>query len=97
MACVAVVVPLAEELFFRGFVYGTAERWKGANAATVASIVLFAVVHLPQQWGAWGAFASVTLTGVVLTLLRRATGSTLVPALAHVAHNALITLLALGL
>ena len=97
MACVAVVVPLAEELFFRGFVYGTAERWKGANAATVASIVLFAVVHLPQQWGAWGAFASVTLTGVVLTLLRRATGSTLVPALAHVAHNALTTLLALGL
>ncbi|MBX3251817.1 MAG: CPBP family intramembrane metalloprotease, partial [Myxococcales bacterium] len=95
VALVAVVVPVAEEIFFRGFVYGAAERAKGANVATALTVIAFALVHLPQQWGAWGAFASVTLTGLVLTLLRRFTGSTLVPALAHLGHNGLITLVSL--
>lgn len=92
----AVVIPVAEELFFRGFVYGTLDRRFGANVATLATIVLFSAVHLPQQWGAWGPVASVVLTGIVLTLLRRYTRSTSVPAAAHVLHNALNTLLALG-
>jgi len=58
--------------------------------------VLFALVHLPQQWGAWGACASVLLLGLCLGLLRRYSGSTRAPALAHLAHNAILTLLALG-
>lgn len=95
MGSVAVFVPVAEEIFFRGFLYGTVERLRGANIATLVTIVLFAVVHLPQQWGAWGAFAAVTTTGIVLTLLRRFTGSTLLTALVHLAHNAFITMWAL--
>jgi hypothetical protein len=93
VALVAVFVPVAEELFFRGFVFGTVERARGANVAMLVTVVLFALVHLPQQWGAWGAFVSVAFTGLVLTGLRRATGSTLLPALVHLAHNAVITLL----
>ena len=92
----ALVAPLAEELFFRGFLYGAFERRFGANAATATVVALFAMVHLAQTAGAWGAFASVALTGLVLTLLRRVSGSTLVPALAHVAHNAWLTLGALA-
>ncbi|MEO0325881.1 MAG: CPBP family intramembrane glutamic endopeptidase, partial [Myxococcota bacterium] len=92
----ALLAPLAEELFFRGFLYGAFERRLGANAATALVVVLFAVAHLAQSVGAWGAFASVALTGLVLTLLRRASGSTLAPALAHVTHNALLTWGALG-
>ena len=95
VGCVAVCVPVAEELFFRGFLFGVLERAHGRALATVLTIVLFAVVHLPQQWGAWGAFASVAATGAGLTLLRLATRSTLVPAVAHLAHNGFITLLAL--
>ena len=87
----ALVAPLAEELFFRGFLYGAFERRLGANAATGLVVVLFALVHLAQSFGAWGAFLSVAMTGLVLTLLRRVSGSTLVPALAHVAHNGLLT------
>jgi len=90
---IATFVPFAEELFFRGFVYGELERKAGAAAATASTVVLFAVAHLPQQWGAWGAFASVTVTGLVLTVLRWAGKSTLLPAVAHVAHNAIITIL----
>ena len=95
VALVAVFVPVAEELFFRGFVFGTLERVRGANVALAITVVLFAVVHLPQQWGAWGAFVSVAITGLALTLLRRFTGSTLLCALVHLSHNAWITLLAI--
>lgn len=95
MGSIAVFVPVAEEIFFRGFLYGTVERLRGANVATLITIVLFALVHLPQQWGAWGAFIAVSFTGVVLTLLRRYTGSTLLTAIAHLAHNAFITMWAL--
>ncbi|MDH5492468.1 MAG: CPBP family intramembrane metalloprotease, partial [Myxococcales bacterium] len=94
-AAVALLVPLAEELFFRGLLYGRLEARYGPGAALGLTALLFALVHLPQQWGAWGAFASVALTGLVLTLLRRLTGSTLVPALVHLTHNALITAFAI--
>ncbi|MCU0677085.1 MAG: CPBP family intramembrane metalloprotease [Myxococcota bacterium] len=95
VALVAVFVPVAEELFFRGFVFGTLERVRGANVALAFTVILFAVVHLPQQWGAWGAFASVATTGLALTLMRRFTGSTLLCALVHLGHNAWITLLSI--
>jgi len=87
---------VAEEIFFRGLVYGALEKRFGAGAAIAGSAVLFALVHLPQQWGAWGACASVLLLGLCLGLLRRYSGSTRAPALAHLAHNAILTLLALG-
>ncbi len=95
VALVAVVVPVAEELFFRGFVFGTvAARWGGA-AAFAVTVTLFALAHLPQDWGAWGALTSIAVTGVGLTALRWWTGSILVPALAHLAHNAVIVALTL--
>ncbi len=93
VASIALFVPVAEEVFFRGFVYGVVERARGANLAMVASVVLFALAHLPQQWGAWGPFLSVAFTGVVLTVLRRAAGGVLLPALVHLAHNAWIAFL----
>lgn len=95
-ACVALLAPVAEEIFFRGMIYGALEKRFGSGAAIAGSTLLFGLVHLPQQWGAWGAFASVLLLGLCLGLLRRYSGSTRVPALAHLAHNAVLTLIALG-
>lgn len=95
LGAVAVIVPLAEELFFRGLVYGRLDKAFGAAVAVPATATLFALMHLPQQWGAWGAFASVATTGLVLTLVRRYTHSTLVCALVHLLHNALITVFAI--
>lgn len=96
VALVAVVVPVAEELFFRGFVYGTIERSHGARAAFAASVLLFAAAHLPQVWNAWGAFSAILLTGLVLTALRARTSSVLVPALAHLAYNGVNVVLGLA-
>jgi membrane protease YdiL (CAAX protease family) len=91
-ATVAVLVPFAEELFFRGFVYGTAVRRFGPVSAFVLAAALFSLAHVPQLWGAWGPLASVTLTGIVLTSLRAWSGSVLLPTFTHVAHNAVIVL-----
>lgn len=85
-ALLGMVVPLAEELFFRGFIFA-ALRAKGLGLACAGTIALFTLAHAQQVWGNWGALLSVTLTGVVLTLLRAASGSTLVPAVAHVLFN----------
>ncbi len=96
VALIAVVVPIAEELFFRGFLYGTLARRFGEAVAFVATVLLFALAHLPQEWGAFGSLASIFIAGVGFTALRWWTGSSLAPTLAHLAHNTLIVALTLG-
>lgn len=90
-ASLAVLVPLAEELFFRGFVYGVlAERSRAL--AFLGGWLLFVLAHAPQTWGQWGALVAIFVTGLVLTALRWASGSTLVPALAHLVYNGALAL-----
>jgi len=90
VAVVAAVAPVVEELFFRGFVYGWAERRLGSAGAFFLSATLFTLAHAAQTWGAWGAFASVALVGFTASGLRWASGSTLVPMVAHFVYNASI-------
>jgi membrane protease YdiL (CAAX protease family) len=85
-AMLGMAVPLAEELFFRGLVYGALTPL-GKPLAALGCVLLFALAHAQQTWGNWGALASVTLTGAVLTALRSLSGSTLVPAVAHLLYN----------
>jgi membrane protease YdiL (CAAX protease family) len=85
-ALVGMAAPLAEELFFRGFVFGALRRL-GTTAACLGSGALFVLAHVQQVWGNWGALSSLVLTAVTLTGLRALSGSTLVPALAHLLFN----------
>jgi len=94
VATVAVVAPVAEELFFRGFLYGSMRTRLGVVSAAAITVIAFVLPHLPQVWGAWGALAALLVTSVTLTLLRVVTGSTVVPAIVHLTHNALLALLA---
>lgn len=94
VATVAVVAPVAEEVFFRGFVYGSLAPRVGVLVASAITVVAFVLPHLPQVWGAWGALGALVFTSIVLTALRVLTGSTVVPAVAHLTHNALLALLA---
>jgi membrane protease YdiL (CAAX protease family) len=64
-----VLVPVGEEVFFRGFIYGTLRRW-GRVSAVVLSSVLFAAVHLQIVH-----FLPILVLGVVLALLYERTGS----------------------
>ncbi len=85
-AALGMAVPLAEELFFRGFVFGALTPL-GTGRAVLGSVCLFGAIHAQQAWGQWGALLAVTMTGIVLTGLRAVTGSTLVPAVAHLLYN----------
>jgi hypothetical protein len=94
----AVIAPIAEEVFFRGFVFGAIDdgRWGGRRAlAFTFAWGLFALAHLQQAWGNWGGLLAVTAAGFVFTTLRMLSGSTLVPALAHLVYNALLSISAL--
>jgi len=91
VALVSVLVPAAEELFFRGFLFGALEDTGGKAVAVVGTTVLFAAAHLPQTHGAWGAVAAIAVTGLVLGALRAATGALLPCIVAHLAHNALLS------
>lgn len=87
---VAFLAPVAEEVFYRGFVFGALERSYGTLLAAVCSATLFALVHLPQTWGAWSGFTGVALAGIAFTLIRVVTRSTAASAAAHLAHNFII-------
>ena len=88
-ALLAVLVPLAEEIFFRGFVYGTTLHF-GHAAAFIVSVLLFVAAHAPQVWGGWGGLVAVAFTGLGLTALRTWSGSILPGAAVHLAYNTLL-------
>ena len=87
-AGLGVLLPLGEELLFRGLLYRSLLAWTGrVGAAALLSWLPFVALHAQQSWGNWGGLVSIALAGVVLTALRVASGSVLVPALAHVLYN----------
>jgi membrane protease YdiL (CAAX protease family) len=44
-AFVCVIAPIAEEFFFRGFLFGVLRRWRGPWLAALLTSVLFGAVH----------------------------------------------------
>lgn len=65
-----VAVPIAEELFFRGFIYtGLRHRW-GLRVAVTVSAVIFSLVHMVP-----GVLLPIFAMGVLFALLFEATDS----------------------
>ncbi len=85
----AVIVPIGEEVFFRGLVYGGLRARWGVVAATLASAVFFSAVHV-QVVHAFPIF----VLGVFLAVLYERTGS-LLPAIVTHAINNVIAVLAI--
>jgi membrane protease YdiL (CAAX protease family) len=77
---------VGEELFFRGYLYRAALAFGGTSAFALTA-VSFIAMHAPQSWGNWGGLLAISVTGLVLTLMRAASGSVLVPLLAHLLYN----------
>lgn len=80
---------VAEEIFFRRFVYALL-RPRGAAVAVGGSAVLFAVAHVTVY--GWWVLPLDLAAGLVLGWQRWATGSWCVPAVTHVAANLLVVL-----
>lgn len=85
-AALGVLLPLGEEVFFRGYLYRLALGF-GRAAAFWLTLGLFVALHAEQSWGNWGGLVSIATAGVALTALRARSESVLIPALAHVLYN----------
>jgi membrane protease YdiL (CAAX protease family) len=83
-----VVSPLAEEVFFRGYLFAKFKREGHIFFGMVTSALLFAALHVhnPYSMGAFFGF------GLVLALLYHRTGSLLSSITAHAANNGLVFL-----
>jgi membrane protease YdiL (CAAX protease family) len=86
-ATTVVIAAIAEELFFRRFLYGALLGW-GAAAAVTGSAVAFALVHIPAYGAA--VFPLDLAAGFVLSWQRWASGSWTASAAAHAAANLMV-------
>jgi CAAX protease family protein len=84
---VAVVAPMAEEFFFRGFFFGALRNWKGPWPAAIITGLVFGAIHIGSAEAAF--LLPLGFFGFCLCLLRERTGS-LYPGIAlHCMNNSL--------
>jgi membrane protease YdiL (CAAX protease family) len=83
LLAVAVVAPICEEIFFRGYVFTAIQRTRGLPLAFASSSVLFAVSHLNLQ-----AFLPILVIGIGLCFLYWRTTSLVPSIVAHMLNNA---------
>ena len=88
----ALLVPVLEELFFRGYLLHALGRFGPARAAAVSALC-FALVHLGGKGGTELAGVMYALMGLLLAGLTLHTGSLLAPILVHAVYNLTLMLL----
>lgn len=82
--------PLAEEMLFRGYLFGKLRRSPlGLWGAVVASAGMWAALH--PAYSVYGLLA-ILLIGIYLALLRERTASLVAPIVCHAGYNSLIVL-----
>ena len=84
IAFVGFFYPVAEEVFFRGFVFGRVQLTRGPYAAIAVSALFFAIVHLQYDWR---SMLLIAIDGCFYGLCRWRTGSVFVTMLLHIAGN----------
>lgn len=84
----SLLVPVAEEIFFRGYVFTAYRRRYSPLVAALLSTALFALLHLNLE-----ALVPIFVLGLVLVLLYHWTGSLLPGIAAHGINNALVFVL----
>lgn len=77
-----VIGPIAEEMFFRGYLYGKLRKHVPIYVAMLAVAVLFAAAH-----GQWNVAIDTFVLSLVLTGLRELTGSIWAGILVHMLKN----------
>ena len=78
----AILAPIGEEIFFRGFLFTSLLKERGPVVAYAASSLLFAVVHLNLP-----ALLPILVLGVGLAIARHVSRSLLAPIVAHSLNN----------
>lgn len=88
---IAVLAPVAEELLFRGYLYGKLRRTAPVWMAVLITSLTFGAAHL---WGGsgslqWAVAADTFVLSIVMSLAREYTGAIWVPVLMHIAKNSI--------
>lgn len=86
---VAVLAPISEELFFRGYAYNTFRSHWGVRLAALASAFLFAIVHFY-----FVLFVTVFVMGILFAIAYERSRSLLSIMTAHSVVNLTVTLVA---
>jgi hypothetical protein len=84
---VTVIAPIAEEIIFRGFLYGALRNRLGAGAAAAISGVIFGCAHLTTSGDSWQIVPPLAFFGIALCLLYERTGSILPCIATHMLLN----------
>jgi len=79
-----IIAPIAEEILFRGYLFGRLKKYVPLWVAIVATSLLFGVIH-----GAWNLAVDTFALSVVLCVLRQTTGSLWAPILLHMSKNSI--------
>lgn len=84
------LVPVYEEMVFRGCLFSVFKYWLGNNnyAAAVAVSVVFSACHL--QYIDWRSFLILFLVSLMLVIGRIKTGGILMPIILHALMNAVV-------
>lgn len=77
-----VIAPIAEEILFRGYLYGKLRKFVPIWVAIITTSLLFGFVH-----GAWNLAIDTFALSVVLCLLRESTGNIWASILLHMTKN----------
>ena len=85
---VVVIIPCVEEIIFRGLLFGAFQKVWGTTGATLASSVLFVLIHL-QLIG----FLVLFLLGLILAWARLRTSSLALPIALHAFNNSIALLM----
>jgi membrane protease YdiL (CAAX protease family) len=81
---IVILAPLAEELLFRGWIFGSLRARFSAAVAILVATFLFAIVH----WDPTGLYpVAVLAPGFVLSILRERSGSVKPAVLGHAIYN----------
>ena len=81
---VGVFGPIAEELVFRGYLFGLLRDKLGIAATIAITAVGWAVLHVDYSW--W-VIAIIVVDGLLLGLARWRSGSVFVPIAMHILYN----------
>jgi membrane protease YdiL (CAAX protease family) len=83
------VAPIAEELFFRGFLQPLCVATMGVFPGILVTSILFGALHLAQYGFIWQIGVLLTGVGFLLGAVRHLTGSTRASTIVHIAFNSL--------
>jgi len=84
------LVPVSEEVFFRGYMYRRIEQHAGTAAGMAVSAVTFALIHFNLS-----GFPVYVVIGLILAWVYRRTGSLAAPIAGHVLYNSIALLSAI--